>query len=549
MFYWEGLFRYLLLLIRWSVQCGATRIQLTPRHNRLRLEHDGAFHPEHPLMSQAVGLVGASCHQIALWGDSSEPRMLLPGAPGEVARGALPVGIEVQQKLGALGWLSSLLGSHQLAFQETRLVQVDARFCPVPILLKGQVLNDHDWLGLPSVLELTGQVLPHRDPIGLLLVPGRGLRVRVRNPAITRLPGQSSLPSMGTVLDCRMALGHYPPLTPRSHVYFLQDGVIVGEGYPDLGLPGLVAYLDAPGLRLLQGGYGVRPDAAWSELLEAVGRVARGWLGRPDHRLSPPVAETPPELPPPEAVPSAPASMASLLEELRSEGTLDSSGTFRIDFMRARAKLARYQLGLPHLYLTWMLQSAVAAGSDRVSAASHGREVVLECRVDLVPEDLPDRLASIILSDSLDSHLQPLAIGLNTVLGLHPERLELESPAGRRLIFQDGSIRVHQSPPSGVTRIRVLHRDGTGPRALEALRQRAGLCPVPVTVQGAPVPPPRTEALLGEFRLRSCSPGVLRPQPTSAHFRLSQEFGPDPVRADSLPWLDPTRTGIINRQF
>ena len=59
-----------------------------------------------------------------------------------------------------------------------------------------------------------------------------------------------------------------------------------------------------------------------------------------------------------------------MIEELRSEGTIDSRGRFTLDARRAGQKLARYRLVDANAYILHLAASGVAAGATRLSFTS-----------------------------------------------------------------------------------------------------------------------------------------------------------------------------------
>lgn len=68
----------------------------------------------------------------------------------------------------------------------------------------------------------------------------------------------------------------------------------------------------------------------------------------------------------------------SLLQELASEGTRESSGTFGIDDSRARELLAQFQLVDPYLYIVELLQAAHLMGASQIDVRCDADELWFE---------------------------------------------------------------------------------------------------------------------------------------------------------------------------
>lgn len=115
-----------------------------------------------------------------------------------------------------------------------------------------------------------------------------------------------------------------------------------------------------------------------------------------------------------------------LLSELRSEGELDSTGTFAVDFLEAQRKLGQYQLGRPGEGLLKVIQACVAGGAAEVQLGNRGSRVVLKARARFPVEELR-KLSHYLLHSQMQGPrgLHHLAVGLNALVGTRPRKLEL----------------------------------------------------------------------------------------------------------------------------
>ncbi len=68
------------------------------------------------------------------------------------------------------------------------------------------------------------------------------------------------------------------------------------------------------------------------------------------------------------------SDLASLLDELKQEGTLDSEGRFLVDLVKAEEKLEQYRLPSPHHYILALVSSATAAGAHTIRVSRSQRE-------------------------------------------------------------------------------------------------------------------------------------------------------------------------------
>lgn len=129
-----------------------------------------------------------------------------------------------------------------------------------------------------------------------------------------------------------------------------------------------------------------------------------------------------------------PLSTFSLLQELKVEGQLDSSGTFTLDLEQARQKLARFQLADPYCYALKLVQCAVAARAEALEWQSGPRQVVARLwGCSFAQEFLRDLLFSLLNpGGSLPRALHHLAIALNAAVGTRTREIILRNWDGEQ---------------------------------------------------------------------------------------------------------------------
>lgn len=209
--------------------------------------------------------------------------------------------------------------------------------------------------------------------------------------------------------------------------------------------------------------------------------------------------------------------MDDLLGGIRSEGELDSTGTFAVDFLEAQRKLGQFQLARPGEGLLKVIQACVAGAADRISLSNRLSRLVLRANPRFPPEELV-KLSSYLLHSKADGprSLRHLAVGMNALVHGRPKKLELRY---RNLVWTPEKEWSENKPVSGLEL--ELHRgedSGTRwERLYEALRvpltrvphylRRAGqadldevalrtvFAPIPITLNRVLLNTPSLEAL------------------------------------------------------
>ena len=192
----------------------------------------------------------------------------------------------------------------------------------------------------------------------------------------------------------------------------------------------------------------------------------------------------------------------ALLQEQREGGVYLDSASFTLDSLRARQKLAQYQLPEAGLWLVKLVQAAVAAGAPEVRI-TFGRsqvKVSFACQVEA------DRLLQLVLSGSIPSQrvLWHLVTGIRASAGEATSQVAW-SVGGQRVVVDSQGFR--QTPdPSGVLLFELVASHPQRTRSLsktlatsvshllrqvadeyEAVASRCFVCPIPVFLDGRPL--------------------------------------------------------------
>jgi hypothetical protein len=267
----------------------------------------------------------------------------------------------------------------------------------------------------------------------------------------------------------------------------------------------------------------------------------------------------------------------SLPDELLQGGVVVGEGGFSLDRRRAMDKLAHYQLEDPFRYVVELVAAAVRAGAERIDIREDADDFVITWEGGLHPtrEEL-DALFDHLFRDLDEDRvrmLQHLAQGVHGALGIDPDWVKLERP-GLTLDLTD-PLEVGEAPNDRAAGVRVHVRERLTWKVIsEALRPfRAGyetqllradahLCPVPLTINGRPVPravegapegAPRRSFDGGQLWLAEVGPGQAPPKLQVVRdgvvverraFRLADLYFGGWIAADGIR-LDAARAHVV----
>lgn len=179
---------------------------------------------------------------------------------------------------------------------------------------------------------------------------------------------------------------------------------------------------------------------------------------------------------------------------------MDSQGVFTVDYAAARAKMAKYQLADPHLFVLKLVQAGVLSAQEiRISFTKHITIDYAGWDPQFTIQMVADLLCSGIVS-SCETPVEHMAIGLNSILSLIPRGVRLVQWAqggtvvrlltfGENLVSKENSVKEREN--SGL----IINIPATPELSFPALRdllaERCGFSPIPVYVDGE-----RLEAIL-----------------------------------------------------
>ena len=193
-----------------------------------------------------------------------------------------------------------------------------------------------------------------------------------------------------------------------------------------------------------------------------------------------------------------------LVEELQADGEIVSPGRFSVDGRVAREKLQRFQLAEPWGWPLELVRAAVRRGATQVDLRVETRRLRLSFDGPAFTRDQLARLYDALFAppDDEDARAQrSLAVGLNALEALAPERYELRSGDGERGVVlryergEEAQVERIEGAPRG-TQLEVRYGgdpdDGGEPlerapgaeRTRLLVRQRCGHAPIPVTLDG-----------------------------------------------------------------
>ena len=198
------------------------------------------------------------------------------------------------------------------------------------------------------------------------------------------------------------------------------------------------------------------------------------------------------------------------LDELRTQGSLDSHGSFTLDQARALEKLRRYQIDQPEAYALALVASAVAAGATRMDLECDSQRFYLSHNGRPFSRDeLATLFSSLVVggSDRRGAPARELATALNAISHWKPRGVKVISSDVDHLVhlaMDSKQLQVREDPAGGfesyaqvVSRTSVeivgLRRpllsrlgslaSGALPE-VKLLRQRCRLSPVPIYLGG-----------------------------------------------------------------
>ncbi len=144
-----------------------------------------------------------------------------------------------------------------------------------------------------------------------------------------------------------------------------------------------------------------------------------------------------------------------ILEDLRQDGQVESTGHFTLDATKAREKLKRFQLQDPHHYVLQVVRSAVASGARKLDLRVDADDCWIEHDGRPPTEAGLQGLFNHLLRSANtpeERSLRALATGVNSALALEPAWIDLQAWDGRngwalRIDAEGERVQPVQVPP------------------------------------------------------------------------------------------------------
>ena len=206
-------------------------------------------------------------------------------------------------------------------------------------------------------------------------------------------------------------------------------------------------------------------------------------------------------------------SLENYIETLRSDGSLDSAGTFTLNQAQALQKLRRHQISNPAEFSAGLVASAIASGADWITLSTPTGGFRLEHNGASIPHThLLGLFSSLLVAgpDPSMAAVQELAYGLNALLSLSPKTVRVTCSCPDELAVLELSpqqLVVRRAEPyetygtarrtlvevSGLWKgVNQLLRWGLGQRPeLEVLRQRCRFASASILCNGEPLQCPQ----------------------------------------------------------
>ena len=179
-----------------------------------------------------------------------------------------------------------------------------------------------------------------------------------------------------------------------------------------------------------------------------------------------------------------PKEFRAFLEQLKGE--VDSSGEFTLDPLRARALLSNFQLPSPSHYALHMVSFLVGIGAPKVEVEVGADKAIFSGQA-LLDERWVKAPMSCLFGGTKNRFLEELAVAVNSVLG-HATGVILRSGLCESC-WSEGSSENHTlAEPAEGCQIEISFERRDAFEEEQLIREHFALCPVPVFVNGRPVP-------------------------------------------------------------
>lgn len=191
------------------------------------------------------------------------------------------------------------------------------------------------------------------------------------------------------------------------------------------------------------------------------------------------------------------------IEQLRAEATYLDTASFTLDSLKARQKLAEFQLPESGLWLVKLVQAAVVLKAPSIAIAFARSTVTVRFEAPNLPA--AQDLLNLVMSGQIPQARERLHLvtALRSCASATTESVEWHSGGGRVQMNtqvtlttasdQTGFLLVASRPPRARTLSKTLatsisHLVRNTAEEYEAVAQRCWVCPIPVLLDGRPLP-------------------------------------------------------------
>ena len=205
------------------------------------------------------------------------------------------------------------------------------------------------------------------------------------------------------------------------------------------------------------------------------------------------------------------SNIENVIERARQPGGFSEHRQFTVARERAIRKMREFALADPHFYILELIQAAVANGADHVNIDCRTRELQFSYIGGGYAQEELAQLFDFLFSSKEDlehSDIRQLAVGINALMNLKPNKVIIESGEGtlsstERIVIREDENTVEVGTPEEALRGTFIRAEGLqrgaisdksnlsareyGPPECAAIEERCLAAPVPIIVNNEPV--------------------------------------------------------------
>lgn len=196
-------------------------------------------------------------------------------------------------------------------------------------------------------------------------------------------------------------------------------------------------------------------------------------------------------------------SSDSLVDKLTESASWSSSGTFTLAFREALKKLKQFQLPRRSAWILKLVQSAVASQAPEITIEHKGAQTTVAFRPQNPAELQTLKLALVDPRPTTTRAVHHLRVAIWALSQGPVQSVECQVPGQSEVLVYQGNELLDRPAPDGYCLKLVVtwtHPEGLAATLAHQLRERASVCPIPLTLNGERldgwVPPENGEAWL-----------------------------------------------------